>query len=92
MCCPPVNPTNFPMAVFCLVMNIILPGTGTMINGCFGRVCCDLLITGFLQLLTAVFLVGWIWSIWYGIRILGAAASSDHPYHHHYHHLLKTQP
>jgi hypothetical protein len=71
------------MAVLMLVLNIILPGTGTMLNGCFGRVCLDLLVIGFLQLLTAVLLVGWIWSIWYGIRILGAAVtSSGHPYHH----------
>jgi hypothetical protein len=83
MCCTPPNPTNFPMAVLMLVLNIILPGTGTMLNGCFGRVCCDLIIIGFLQMITAILLVGWIWSIWYGIRILGAAVtSSGHPYHH----------
>ena len=75
MCCTPPNPTNPCMAILMLIMNIIIPGTGTMLNGCFGYVCYELVIIGFLQLITAPILVGWIWSIWYGVLICGGSAA-----------------
>ena len=57
----------------CFVLNIILPGTGTMLSSCLSQ---DLywsktqLILGVTQMLTAVYLLGWIWSIYWGWLIL----------------------
>lgn len=44
-------------------------GVGTMI---VAALACSLetLIVGFLQLITAVFIVGWVWSIWWGWELL----------------------
>ncbi len=58
----------------CLVLlcNIIIPGFGTMIQSyCDGRSCwnCGTFFVGVLQLILAPILVGWIWSIWHGIRV-----------------------
>ena len=81
MCCPPPNPTNPCLGLLMLIMNIIIPGTGTMLNGCVGYRCCELIVIGFLQLITAPLCVGWVWSIWYGVIILGSARGGGHPYH-----------
>ena len=38
MCCPEedINPTNGAMALTCLLLNIFLPGFGTILNACLG--------------------------------------------------------
>ena len=35
------------------------------------------IFVGFLQMMTAVFLIGWIWSIWWGIKILHKSIKED---------------
>lgn len=67
-------------AIVILIINILLPGIGTIIYGC-----CYLdqtlrkgyILTGFLQLLFAACLVGWIWSIYTGCKICDAAKTSN---------------
>ena len=73
MCCPPPNPVNGCLGIIMLILNIVLPGFGTMLNGCCGPICCDLIIIGLLQLITAPLVVGIVWSIFYGCIIVGAA-------------------
>ena len=59
------------LAIVCLVLNIILPGVGTMISACTGSdFNATALIYGVLQLLTAWLIVGWIWSIVHGIWLV----------------------
>ena len=57
----------------CCILNVILPGTGTMISSCAGYQQSwskTQLTVGILQMLTAVYLIGWFWSIWWGVLLL----------------------
>ena len=82
------NPSDHGLAVLCLVLNIFVPGFGTIINAYQSHhqrgtgVC-----YGILQLLTAAFLVGWIWSIVYGVNIVHKSRhhGGHHDPHHHTH-------
>ena len=59
------------LAVVCLVLNVFLPGVGTMISACAGKEFNGMaLLFGLLQLLTAFIVVGWIWSIVHGVWLL----------------------
>ncbi|KAH0946561.1 hypothetical protein HN011_003567 [Eciton burchellii] len=81
-----------PLAWFCLIWNVLLPGTGTVWSGLF-NLCTGQprfsavagmksrlgsfivnLIVGVGQLFTVLFcLVGWGWSIWWGITMIRLA-------------------
>lgn len=77
------------LAVTCGVLNFILPGLGTIIAGLCAPCCakselgikdyscvsaCVIIGVGFLQLLlTACFLIGWVWSAIWGIALIGTA-------------------
>ncbi|KAF5281147.1 hypothetical protein FQA39_LY17879 [Lamprigera yunnana] len=86
----PVLPV--PLAWFCLILNIFLPGFGTIFSGlfclCMGKprfsqkdgpkprvgACIIDFFIGFGQLFTVLFcLVGWGWSIWWGVIMLKIA-------------------
>ncbi|PIK44696.1 hypothetical protein BSL78_18447 [Apostichopus japonicus] len=70
-----------PLAVICAILNIIIPGSGTFVSA-FSVFCCGFaerpacaafgwnLLAAVLQLLTVIFLVGWIWSIHWGIMFV----------------------
>ena len=66
-------------AYVCLILNIIVPGTGTMLCSCLGdeNMNKTQLTLGFLQFLTAVYLVGWIFSIYWGYLIV-LRSQGDH--------------
>ncbi|TNV75128.1 hypothetical protein FGO68_gene1981 [Halteria grandinella] len=91
MCCPyeDINPTSQPLAITCLVLNVFFPGVGTLVNACLGERVAAGLLYGLLQILMAPLLIGWIWSIIYGVRIVEVSSKSHyydgrylHPYHH----------
>ncbi|KAJ1476909.1 hypothetical protein T484DRAFT_1823220, partial [Baffinella frigidus] len=60
--------------VFCLILNIFLPGTGSILAGVTANRPSTVLI-GILQLVFAASIIGWIFSIWWGILQLVFAAS-----------------
>ena len=68
-----IRPTGGFCAIILFLLNVFLPGVGTICNAlCCGAgpaSCMEFLI-GILQLLTAGFLLGWIWSIWWGVEIM----------------------
>lgn len=71
-----------PIAVICCIFNIVVPGLGTLISS-FCSCCCGQprngsrlrafglnLVSALLQMLTFVVIVGWIWSIVWGMTFV----------------------
>mmetsp|Transcript_37517 Transcript_37517/g.36072 ORF Transcript_37517/g.36072 Transcript_37517/m.36072 type:complete len:91 (-) Transcript_37517:37-309(-) len=82
MCCPDetIAKTDTTIALICLILNIFWPGLGTIINALYGEQMCAGIIYGLLQMLTCVILVGWIWSIVYGCKILEKSKQDNTEY------------
>lgn len=78
-----------PLSVICAFFNIFLPGTGTFIAA-FSVFCCGFaerrpcaafgwnILVAFIQLVTTVILVGWIWSIHWGIMFVTLSSEYKH--------------
>ena len=66
-------------AYICLALNVILPGTGTMLVSCLGdsNINKTQLGVGFAQMLTSVYLLGWGFSIYWGALIV-QKSKGDH--------------
>ena len=60
-------------AIFILILNIFLPGVGTLVLACIGPSiwCGNQILAGIFQILLAPLIIGWIWSIYWGILVLG---------------------
>ncbi len=66
-----------PCVYLLLILNIILPGSflssvgsGTMIASCYERPCSKTqFLLGALQLYTAFFIIGWVFSIYWGVLL-----------------------
>ena len=69
---PVIEKTN---ALICLVVNIFLPGIGTIIAGVMGNK--PLIGRGIAQFLLAFILVGWIWAIVSGVQFLQNATWAE---------------
>ncbi len=70
-CTESIVPVKDPLHIVLLILNILLPGIGTIANGCMGSSIsgCQIVI-GLLQMcLSPVLLIGWFWSIWWGVII-----------------------
>ena len=61
-----------PVAIVCAVFNLLLPGWGTWIMACASdeTVPKTQQVIGLIQFLTAAFLIGWVWSIYWGYLIV----------------------
>jgi len=79
---PHIPKINMCLAIVILILNIFLPGFGTMLLGCClpkgfseekGIVCCSLVCIGILQFIFTVLIIGWIWSIAFGVIIVHTA-------------------
>ena len=65
--------------IICLILNILLPGWGTMISACAcvhairdeerGKCNWGTFVDGMIQFYTAPLLFGWIWSIIFGVAL-----------------------
>ena len=66
-------------AYVCLILNVLIPGTGTMLCSCLGDANLNKtqLCIGFIQFLTAIYLIGWICSIYWGYLIV-LKSKGDH--------------
>ena len=65
--------TSTIVAILLLIINIVFPGIGTIIMSFMNKCKWMTALVGLLQLLTAFILVGWIWSIYWGILCLQRA-------------------
>ena len=78
-----IQPTSPIYAIISLVLNIFLPGWGTILNGIMGPTIDAIeIVIGVIQLFTAFCIIGWIWSMVWGVLIFlkkkePAAASAD---------------
>ena len=62
-------------AYVCLILNVIIPGVGTMVASCLGEETSKggnktQLVVGIFQFLTAIYLIGWVSSIYWGYLIV----------------------
>ncbi|GAB1609625.1 protein SPEC3-like [Argonauta hians] len=76
-----------PLAILLCVFNIGIPGLGTLLSAftvfCVektrissrGRAFCLNLLSAFLQMITFIIIVGWIWSIIWGMTFVSLASS-----------------
>ncbi|CAF1187213.1 unnamed protein product [Adineta steineri] len=77
------------LASICFVLNLILPGTGTLISAfavfCCGKhdyeknivACLYNLLAALLQIATIFLLVGWIWSVRWGILFIQLSGNKN---------------
>ena len=57
----------------CCILNIVLPGSGTMLAACMADATSwskVQLTCGILQMMLTVYIIGWVWSIAWGVLIL----------------------
>jgi len=62
------------MGLICLILNILLPGWGTLLSTVLGEPKFDIMqiVFALLQWFTTWLLVGWIWSIYWGYLVCSA--------------------
>lgn len=63
------------MAVLCLILNLFVPGLGTLVSGIVGGE--KLIGRAVAQLLLTVIVVGWIWGVITGIQLIYNATWAD---------------
>ena len=77
MCCyEHIYPVPNPCCL--LLINIFLPGIGTMLQSYYFNMGwnCGTFFVGFLQLITAPIIIGWIWAVWHSCQV---KAVSENP-------------
>jgi hypothetical protein len=62
-----------PWGILCLVLNIIPGGVGTIVAGVKGKHTPSIII-GIVQLVLVFFILGWIWSVVWGVVIFRRSA------------------
>ena len=74
-CIYPVAPG---CACYILLLNIVLPGTGTMLQSFCGKKCSPgTFFLGILQLLCVALIFGWCWAIWHA-EMVRCVSGPDH--------------
>ena len=64
----PILPNKWAYA--CFILNLLLPGTGTITAAFYNDFDKTQFVIGILQLCTSVYLIGWAWSIFWGYLIV----------------------
>jgi hypothetical protein len=63
-------------ACFLLTLNVILPGTGTMLQSCLGKDGCRVgtFFVGLLQMMCTALIFGWFWAVWHSMMVKAVSA------------------
>lgn len=73
-----VHALRKPWHLVCLICNIVIPGTGTILSafgaiherkGEYGAIAWGTLLDGLLQQALSVLIIGWVWSVLFGIAL-----------------------
>ena len=62
-----------PWPYICAILNVVLPGSGTMLAACIADSPSwskTQIFIGILQMLTAIYLIGWVWSIYWAYLLV----------------------
>jgi hypothetical protein len=59
------------------IVNIICPGAGALVAAAMTGMPGDLILLGILQFLLAFILIGWVWAVIWGVRVIAASKDSD---------------
>ncbi|CAN0016467.1 unnamed protein product [Heterosigma akashiwo] len=66
---PPAMPANeINQALLIFILNILLPGVGTIFCG-IKRELQKIIVIGIIQLIASFLLIGWLWSVWWGFFV-----------------------
>ena len=80
-CCKDaVTKVKAPMDIVCLILNIFVPGIGSIISGVAneeGKTNTNAIVFGLLQFFLSWTLVCWIWSIMHGVWIYQKAQGKE---------------
>ena len=79
------NPAPYPnlpvlepnMALVALIVNVFVPGIGTIIAGSIGNK--PMIGKGIAQFLLAIIFVGWVWGIVTGVQLMKNASTATAP-------------
>ena len=73
-----VPKVSSPWHYACALLNVFLPGVGTIIASLFAKPCSKSQAwIGLCQLLMSTFIIGWIWSVIWGLMIISASSEED---------------
>ena len=73
-----IQPTDTLTAITFFAMNIFIPGSGTIANQLMADTLqCQGILAGVLQMLLSVFIVGWVWSVYWGYLIYRLARDNS---------------
>lgn len=74
-----IQPVKAPWPFFILIVNLLLPGVGTMINSLLGmKFNATTFFVGILQLLSSYVIVGWLWALWWSVLIINKSGASEY--------------
>lgn len=68
-------------AIILLIVNILLPGWGTVFLAAFSPHTGYFILIGLLQFLLAGFIIGWIWAIYTSMQVLYKSKHHSHTHH-----------
>lgn len=67
-----------PYGLVCFLLNIFVPGVGSMLSGCLDTHVNGMAIFfGFVQLISCWLIIGWMWSIYQGYLIYDLSVNYD---------------
>ena len=72
--CKTVPKMTSPWQYIAFLLNLFIPGTGTLLSSCWANPCSkSQAVIAVLQFITTMYIVGWLWSVVWGCIIVSTA-------------------